>query len=361
MGEPSKQTEAGQKLIELNNELENYFSNTIIPQLFVGGDMVLRRFTPPAMRHFKLSPAELGRHIGELSTNIRFPTIIGNIEEVIKGGREVEKDIQTTDRRWYQMNILPYIVKKENRTNGVIITFVDINKRIEVLRGYERLNKRYESIIYSISHDIKGHLSSMEGLVGMLKETPGTDKEAQELLSMLGQSVGNLSRTVVELADIGESDTDFAKEAERVSFGNVIEDAQLALKDGIVGTGAQVKCEINEPEIHLSRKNVRSILYNLLSNAIKFRAPDRVPEISIKTERAGNYTLLSVSDNGRGIREDEKEVIFERHIRLSKEVEGSGLGLYIVQRMVEDAGGRIEVESTPGEGTTFKVFLKGQQ
>ncbi|GAB3532909.1 hypothetical protein GCM10027443_17370 [Pontibacter brevis] len=361
MGQPHKKTEAHKKLIELNDELENYFSNTIIPQLFVDADMILRKFTPPAMRHFKLSPDDIGRHMDEVSSNIRFPTIIENIEEVIVSNNDIEKEVQTTDRRWYQMNILPYIIRKENRTNGVIITFIDINDRIEVLRGYEKLNKRYENIIFSISHDIKGPLSNIEGLIHILKGICGEEADTKFIMDMLSGSVGNLRKTVLELAEIEGSNTDFARAAERVNFENVIEDAQLALKDRLYETGAQVKCEIIETEINLPRKNVRSIIYNLLSNAIKFKSPDRAPAIRIKTETSGDYVLLSVIDNGLGIEEDKKEAIFERYTRLRKDVEGTGLGLFIVKRMVEDAGGKIEVESTLGKGTTFKVYLIGQQ
>lgn len=358
--QPEK-TQAHRKLIELNDELENYFSNTIIPQLFVDADMVLRKFTPPAMRHFRLSADDIGRHIDEVASNIRFPTIIENIGEVIGSGKDLEKEIQTTDKRWYQMNILPYIIRKENKTNGVIITFIDINDRIDMLRRYEKLNKRYENIIFSMSHDIKGPLSNIEGLVNVLKEARTGEADTSPIMDMLSLSVSNLRKTVVELADIGESDTDFAKAAERVNFGNMIEDAQLALKDRIYEAGAQIRTEINEPEVNLSRKNVRSIVYNLLSNAIKYKAPDRAPDILIRTEASDGYTLLSVSDNGAGIEEDKREAIFERHTRLRNDVEGTGLGLFIVKRMVEDAGGKIEVQSTLGEGSTFKVYFKGEQ
>ncbi|GAA4431558.1 hypothetical protein GCM10023188_19220 [Pontibacter saemangeumensis] len=311
MEQPPKKSRAHRKLIELNDELENYFSSTIIPQLFVDADMILRKFTPPAMRHFRLSADDIGRHMDEVAGNVRFPTIIENIEEVIKSSKDIEKEIQTTDKRWYQMNILPYIIRKENKTNGVIITFIDINDRIEVLRQYERLNKRYENIIFSLTHDIQGPLSNMEGLVDVLKGACAGEADTAPLMDMLSLSVSNLRKTVVELADIGEgdTDTDFAKAAERVNFGNIIEDAQLAHKDKIYGTGAQIKTEINVPEINLSRKNGRSIVYNLLSNAIKYKAPDRAPKIRIKTEVSEGYTLLSVSDNGVGIGEDKRPAL----------------------------------------------------
>ncbi|RDV11453.1 ATP-binding protein [Pontibacter diazotrophicus] len=361
MEQPPKKSRSQRKLIELNDELENYFSNTIIPQLFVDADMILRKFTPPAMKHFNLSAEDVGRHIDDVSSNIRFPTIIENIEEVIESSKDLEKEIQTTDKRWYQLNILPYIVRKENRTNGVIITFIDINDRIDMLRRYEKLNKRYENIIFSMSHDIKGPLSNIEGLVDALRDMQGEEADTKPVMDMLSQSVRNLRSTVVELSDIGESDTDFAKVPERVNFGNMIEDAKLALKDKIYEAGAQIKAEINVPEIILSRKNVRSIVYNLLSNAVKYRAPDRAPDIFIKTEASGDFILLSVSDNGVGIEDDKKEAIFERHTRLRKDVEGTGMGLFIVKRLAEDTGGKVEVESKLGEGTTFHVCLKGQR
>lgn len=359
MGKPTEIADERKKLIELNDELENYFSNTIIPQLFVDANMILRKFTPAAMTHFKLSDDDVGRHISDVSNNIRFPTIIENIEEVIAEKRGLEKEIQTTDRIWYQMNILPYIIRKENRTNGVIITFIDINERIQILKGYEKLNRSYENIIHSISHDIKGPLSNIEGLVTELKEIQDSNAESKHILDMLTKSVHNLRKTINDLADIKDSDTDFAREKERVNFENVIEDAKLALKDKIIESQARIKTEIKIRELDFSRKNIRSIIYNLLSNAIKYKAADKSPEILIKTKESGGKIILTVSDNGVGIAEDKKETIFDRYTRVITDVEGTGMGLFIVKRMVEDMGGHIEVDSKLGEGTTFNIYFKG--
>jgi two-component system, OmpR family, phosphate regulon sensor histidine kinase PhoR len=350
--------ETHQKLIELNDELENYFSNTIIPQLFVDANMILRKFTPPAMRHFKLTRDDIGRHIDEVSSNIRFPTIIENITEVIESKKDLEKEVQTSDKRWYQMNILPYIVKREQKTNGVIITFIDINDRIQILKGYEKLNRNYENIIHSISHDIKEPLSNIEGLIGILNETPDQGDNNQQIKDMLSQSVANLRKTVDDLADIKESDKDFDKSAERVNFENLIEDAKLALRDKIAETNASISTRIDESEISFSRRNVRSIVYNLLSNAIKYRKPDTTPVISIQTERSGDYILLTVKDNGLGIAEDKQGSVFDRYTRLHDSVAGTGVGLFIVKGMVEHMAGKVEVESTPGEGSTFRIYFR---
>ncbi|RNI27041.1 sensor histidine kinase [Rufibacter latericius] len=360
MGNSPGNTDRLDKLIELNDELENYFSNTIIPQLFVDADMILRKFTPAAMTHFKLSDSDVGRHINEVSNNIRFPTIIENIHEVIDSNKSLEKEIQTTDKVWYQMNILPYIIRKENRSNGVIITFIDINDRIQILKGYEKLNRNHEIIIHALYHDIKGPISNIEALVGILNERNGDEEETIQVLERLGQSIAKLKETVDDLVDIGVNDTDFTKAPERVNFENVIEDAILSLKDKISETNAKITSEVGVSEINFSRKNVRSIIYNLLSNAIKYKAPDRRPEILIKTEELPDSILLTVSDNGSGIEEGKKEAVFTRYTRLRDEVEGTGIGLFIVKNMVEDMGGEIQVESVVGEGSTFKVYFKGK-
>jgi two-component system phosphate regulon sensor histidine kinase PhoR len=361
MGESTKEEDKLKKLIELNDELENYFSNTIIPQLFVDADLILRKFTPAAMKHFKLSADDLGKHIDEVSNNIRFPTIIENIREVIESNQDLEKEIQTTDKMWYQMNILPYIIKKENRTNGVIITFIDINDRIQILRGYEKLNRNYENIIHSISHDIKGPLSNIEGLIRILNEKPERENDNQQIKEMLSQSVANLRRTVEDLADFRKSDTDFDSSSERVNIENVIEDAKLALRDKIAETGALIRTQIDISEICFSRRNIRSIVYNLLSNAIKFKKTDKAPVISIRAEKSGDYILLTVSDNGLGIAEDQQKAVFNRYTRLHRDVEGTGVGLFIVQGMVEHMGGKIELESTLGDGSTFRIYFKNLQ
>ena len=80
------------ELEELNHDLENYFSNTIIPQLFFDKNMILRRFTPPAMKHFKLSKADIGRSIHDLKNTLRHDSVIENIKRVLNTGKILEKN-----------------------------------------------------------------------------------------------------------------------------------------------------------------------------------------------------------------------------------------------------------------------------
>lgn len=111
-------------------------------------------------------------------------------------------------------------------------------------------------------------------------------------------------------------------------------------------------------EVTFSRKNLRSVLYNLLSNAVKYRAPERRALIRVETYQEEDYIVLSIKDNGLGIKQDDKAKVFIIFKRLHTHVEGTGIGMSIVKRIMDSAGGKIEIESKLNEGTTFKIYFR---
>src|SRR5690606_14835843 len=107
----------------------------------------------------------------------------------------------------------------------------------------------------------------------------------------------------------------------------------------------QIFVEAEHPDINISRKNLKSIVYNLISNAIKYSDPERPPRIYIKTMKVEDYVLMTVEDNGIGMYPGSIQKIFNLFKRLHSHVEGTGIGLYIVKRIIDNMGGKIEVES----------------
>jgi two-component system, OmpR family, phosphate regulon sensor histidine kinase PhoR len=352
-------------LIELNDELENYFRNTIIPQLFVDADLILRKYTPPAMKQFRFTPDCIGRPMEELVDNIRFSTITENINKVIETGEILEKEIQTTDAKWYQMNIIPYVIKKGNKPNGVIITFVDITDRIRDLKELEKLNATHETFIFSVSHDLKAPLANIEALVKVLiltseelLKTKADNKEQKNIAEMLDKSVQSMRTIINELSDISKIEGNYKEKVEKISFEKILKEVEMTLKDKINESHAHIVADIKVPELKFSRKNLRSIAYNLLSNAIKYKSHSRVPEIAIKTERENEFVKISVKDNGPGIAEDKKDQIFMPYTRLEDKEEGTGIGLYLVKKIIDNQGGKIIINSKLNEGSEFIVYLK---
>ncbi|TCD25468.1 ATP-binding protein [Pedobacter psychrodurus] len=346
-------------LIELNDELENYFQNTIIPQLFVDADFVLRKFTPPAMKQFRLRPDDIGRPLAEIKDNFRFPSILENIQHVIETGEILEKEIQTTDMSWFQMNIIPYVMIREKKTNGVIITFVDITSRIRELKDQESLILEHELLLDTISHDIKTPLTSLGLTIEMLKKIPekGMDK-FPVLLEKVENSLFKIKDIIMDLTESRRSDQHYQARAELLDVEQILEDVRLTLAPQILESTAKISWEVQQSELFFVRRKLRSILYNLIGNSIKYRYNGRIPEIKIKTYVDEDYTVFTITDNGRGIAEWDQEKIFTKYERISRDVEGTGVGLHLVKEFVYLSGGRIEVESKLGKGTQFKLYFK---
>ncbi|MCG7857006.1 sensor histidine kinase [Flavihumibacter sp.] len=348
-----------QELIENNNELENYFRNTIIPQLFVDGELKLQKFTPPAMKQFSLSDSDVGRHIDDIKDNFRFPTILENIQQVIKSNEILEKEIQTTDLRWYQMNIIPYVKIKENKTDGVIITFVEITMRIKDLKEMEKLIADHEILLDTISHDIKNPLANLVMAIDLFKGvSPHDQKEFNSLLKIVDSALTKMHKLIKELTEVRKDDFKYKTEDELLNFEHILEDVRLTLSDNINAANATIASEINISEITFSRRKLRTIIYNLINNAIKFKSAARKPKIIVTTSRENDFVVISVKDNGMGIDEAKFEDIFSKYYRVENAIEGSGIGLYLVKEIVSNAGGKVLVKSKLDEGTEFQVYLK---
>ena len=348
-----------QELIEHNDELENYFRNTIIPQLFVDGDLKLQKFTPPAMKQFTLSANDVGRHIDEIKDNFRFPSIVENIQQVIKSNEILEKEIQTTDLRWYQMNIIPYVKMKDNKTDGVIITFVEITMRIKDLKEQEKLIADHEILLDTISHDIKNPLANLVLAIELFKGvSPNDEKEFNSLLKIVDNALIKMHKLIIELTEVRKDEHKYKAQEELINFEHIWEDVRLTLRDNIIAANAIISSEINISEITFSRRKLRTIIYNLINNAIKFKAADRQPKIIVTTFKENDFIVISVKDNGIGIDESKFDAIFSKYYRLENAIEGSGIGLYLVKEIVRNAGGRVWVKSELDKGSEFLVYLK---
>lgn len=347
------------ELNELNEELENYFSNTIIPQLFVDADLRLRKFTPPAMKQFKLKDEHIGKPLSEVAENFRFPTFIDNTQEVIQTGHILEKEIQTTDMHWYQMNIIPYKIKSKNITNGVIITFVDITPRIRDLKEQERMIAEHELLLDTIAHDIKNPIFALSLTVEMIKKLDEKRMERfPKLLSNLESSLASMKKVVDGLIDTRLHHHRYQAAEELLDLQNIIEDVRLTLAQQISERHASIRLDLKDTQITFIRHKLRSAIYNLLSNAIKYTPMDRKPEITISSKIEEGHMTICVSDNGIGISKADQKSIFEKFERIQSDVEGTGVGLYLVNTIVTSAGGTISVESELGRGSIFKMILK---
>lgn len=226
-----------------------------------------------------------------------------------------------------------------------------------------RINNDLDNFIYTASHDLKAPISNIEGMLHALLRTLPPESLASErpqrITSMMQESVERFKKTIANLTEVVKLQKENSGEAVMVDLSEVIKDVRSDLEQMIQSSGAEIKVAVADcPPIHFSEKNLRSVVYNLLSNAIKYRAPERVPRVQISCKSGPDYQVLSVKDNGLGMDPRRFDQLFTMFKRFHSHVEGTGIGLYMIKKMVENAGGRIEVESQLGEGTTFHVYFK---
>jgi len=165
----------------------------------------------------------------------------------------------------------------------------------------------------------------------------------------------NLLNELLELSRIGR----IANPSEEVPFKDIINEVREALSGNIKAGRVKIEEAGNFPTVYVDRLRLVEVMQNLIDNAIKFMGDEPQPVIRIgtKVSDTDNNTIFYVQDNGIGIEPQYQERIFGLFNRLDPNVEGTGIGLTLVRRIIETHGGRIWVESNPGKGTTFFFTL----
>jgi signal transduction histidine kinase len=235
----------------------------------------------------------------------------------------------------------------------------------ELKRANQRLshiNADLDNFIYTASHDLKSPIVNIEGLLKVLsrrlEQPTKKDEPVELLLSLMEASVLRFKETIRDLTDITRIGKQLDGETELVDLQEVVETILLDLQPFIQASGAVIEWNLQAcPKISFPRKNLHSVLSNLVSNALKYRDPQRLPKIYLTCRQEGNYLVLQVQDNGLGMDTRDPEKIFGMFKRMHTHVEGTGIGLYIIRKMIDNAGGRIEVESQVGIGSTFRVYF----
>ena len=223
----------------------------------------------------------------------------------------------------------------------------------------ERINRYMDEFVYAIAHDLRGPVANLKNIVSMFND--GNEDRKEQLMELLDRSVSHLDKTLNGLIDMIEAQADaHTKKEDCCNFEDIWADINTELADLIEESGAQLDIDFkNAPEVKYIQSFLTSVLRNLLSNAIKYRSEGRKLKITINTEKVDGYILLTVEDNGIGINlEKHRHQLFKPFKRFENQREGKGIGLHIIKNMVERNGGKIEVESTEGKGSKFKVYLK---
>ncbi len=250
----------------------------------------------------------------------------------------------------------------------VVSTIVDITERVrhaEALRraneALERSNTDLQRFAYIASHDLQTPMRGIASFVDLLGATyaDALDARGKDWIRRTSESVKQLQVLVQDLLEYSRVDTQ-SHPFERVSMREALDRAVSLLDASIRDSSAEITSGVL-PDVMGDRSQLVQLLLNLVGNAIKYRG-SHPARVHVSAAAREGELVFAVRDNGIGIAPKYFERIFEIFKRLhgSHEYPGSGIGLSICRRIVNRHGGRIWVESEPGQGSTFYFTMGGE-
>lgn len=260
-----------------------------------------------------------------------------------------------------RISYLPSVLNQENIFLVQLTDITNIIKTKNLLSQKNdeliKANKELDNIIYSVAHDLRAPLTSLIGLIYVIKDE-NEDDRLNRYLDMMWNSVFRLDEFIREIVENSKNNR-LNLSIEKVDIEEIIQAAfdnhkYLKNADKIE---KRLNFQLNIP-LHSDSMRLMIIFNNLVSNAIHYSVTyDRDPFIDINVEVDESKVRISFADNGSGIKKEYLNNIFKMFYKASERSSGSGLGLYIVNETVKKLGGAIKIDSQYGVGTTFTIEI----
>jgi light-regulated signal transduction histidine kinase (bacteriophytochrome) len=234
-----------------------------------------------------------------------------------------------------------------------------LEERSNLVARLERANKDMESFTYAASHDLRSPLIAITGFSRILREdyADNIDEKGKDLLSRIEASAKKMSQLIDDLLSFGRVSTREIKRSEvdmEKLAGNVFEDLKP-----LIGQ-RHIRFEVNGlPPAFGDLPMLRQVIVNFVTNALKFTRTRETPLIEVGGRTEGKENIYFVRDNGVGFDRELSERLFGmfQRIHSSQQFEGTGIGLFMIKRIIEKHGGRVWAEGEPDKGATFYFSL----
>jgi PAS domain S-box-containing protein len=360
---------AEQAVQRSENNLKTVFKNTEVGYILVDRNLQIVSFNQPA-RVFTLCDYNKELKEGESIYAYATPEAHAANQQLysaVLGGlkQKLSKKIVSNDGdvRYYEITFSP--VSECGVTQGFIISLEHVTERVKAdldrTRSFNLLaeqNKRLLNFSYIVSHNLRSHTGNIKSLLSFLREAENAD-EQNEMMGMLEAVSEQLNDTITNLNEVVSLHQNVNLLLEDLCLWQYIGRAEDVLRGQIIAKDVLVLN--NVPRDIVLRYNaayLESIILNFLSNAIKYAHPDRQPQVEFCTTYKNGAVVLHITDNGMGIDLDRHgDKLFGLYRTFHNNADAKGIGLFLTKSQVDYMGGRIEVESEPDKGTTFKIFF----
>jgi PAS domain S-box-containing protein len=256
-----------------------------------------------------------------------------------------------------QGNVIGYLGSVTNITRLKLVEEA-LKEKNEYLT---KVNKELDNFVYSASHNLRAPLTSLMGLINLLKLESARPNELYKICGMMENSLHRLDGFIRDIIDHSRNSRLFMQFIEvdiKALIYGVLEEFSL-LEDY-----KQIDVDVNirqESPLYTDPARLRIVFRNLISNAIRYQNKVQPPQITITGRITVQLAVFQVCDNGIGIRQEHQARVFDMFYRADEHRSGSGLGLYITREVVDKMGGKIELSSQPAKGTVVKIALPNEQ
>jgi len=252
----------------------------------------------------------------------------------------------------------------QTRIIGASCYLLDITEKKQEQLHNERMsadlvqrNKNLEQFSYIVSHNLRAPAANIIGLSEALNDGALNDEHKKIFAKELQTSVHRLDEVIHDLNDIMQVKRDVSENKETVVFSKLVSNIEDSIADLIQTQHVKITTNFAAVnEMTTIKSYLYSVFYNLISNSIKYKKPGEAPRIEIRSEKQSNRIALYFKDHGTGIDlETNGDKVFGLYKRFHQNIEGKGMGLFMVKTQVETLGGTIQISSRPGEGAEFKI------
>ncbi len=305
-----------------------------------------------------VAEAQARMHPDDLETTINsFMTFVAADSE----RNEMEFRVRALDGGWRWVQAISTSAQRDENGRVVMLAgfLFDIDERKKAEAALRRSNEELQQFAYVASHDLQEPLRSIVSFSQLLdrRYRGRLDRDADEYIAFIVEGGQRMQTLIQDLLQVSRVETG-AKPLEPTDAAIVVADAVRVMETPLAEAGATIETG-DLPRVMADAAQLEQVFTDLIGNAIKYRHPARPSAIRIAAWRVGPMVQFSVADNGIGIEPEYHDRIFQMFQRLHthEEYEGTGIGLAVVRKIVDRHGGKVWVESTPGEGSTFCFTL----
>ncbi|WP_367388602.1 ATP-binding protein [Lewinella sp. LCG006] len=269
---------------------------------------------------------------------------------------EAFEQVLEIDGRKLLLRIYHDITERVKQENLIEEQLEQLNTQNKDLQTYIESNMQLENFAYIASHDLRAPIRNIVSFSNLLERrlVDRLDEKEQEFLQFIINSAVNMQALIEDLLTFSRANTN-KRQLSLIPFPLLIDELEQELQPIIENKKAVVVWPEESFSIYADRIKLKQLLQNLIENGLKFCLPEQQPEVVLTVTNSPEEWQFSVKDNGIGIEEEFLSNIFLIFKRLhsQKEYEGTGIGLALCKKLVEQHEGRIWVHSTPGKGSTF--------